>query len=236
MHSISGCLLNHRSARCSPSRHSPMVCSSAFMHQSTYSAPKLHACGNRYTCHPVTDSMGSRQHLKLPASGFGAPERGGSRWNCRSWQRYAGGRLNSSLALLHGSFTFKTAACAAATRSYTSALRNPYSSQSTAHGAAFASAGWPQGRANPRVHFVRSSATAVLPRRRGFTVAAASAPTADVAIPTPLVKPDDLDELLFISGEEIPYYMGPLELREVPGVRPGWERRGWTAGPSVLKD
>ncbi|GIL74232.1 hypothetical protein Vretifemale_4251 [Volvox reticuliferus] len=62
-----------------------------------------------------------------------------------------------------------------------------------------------------------TAASAQLVRRRSLATASASAPEAPASegSPQPL-RSGDLDELLYTSGGEAPYYRGPLELREVP--------------------
>ncbi|EFJ49902.1 hypothetical protein VOLCADRAFT_89375 [Volvox carteri f. nagariensis] len=48
--------------------------------------------------------------------------------------------------------------------------------------------------------------------------ATANAPAAAASSPesSTVLQPGDVDELLYTPGEEVPYYMGPLELRDVP--------------------
>ncbi|GLI70498.1 hypothetical protein VaNZ11_015404, partial [Volvox africanus] len=66
-------------------------------------------------------------------------------------------------------------------------------------------------------HAATSASALLVQRPRGLTTAAASAPEAPSADsgarPLPL---GDFDDLLYTPGEEVPYYRGPLELREVP--------------------
>ncbi|GIL42134.1 hypothetical protein Vafri_198, partial [Volvox africanus] len=69
----------------------------------------------------------------------------------------------------------------------------------------------------PPSHAATAAGALLVQRRRGLATAAASAPEAPStdsgSRPLPL---GDLDDLLYTPGEEVPYYRGPLELREVP--------------------